>query len=225
MKKKKELQAEEERLLRQIGALCEALSERRQEAGRRLAAAVEAELRDLRMERARFEVQIGREEAEDGAPAGGRRYRFDATGIDQIEFLLSANPGEPMRPLAAVASGGENSRLMLALKSVLSGADETPTLIFDEIDAGIGGVVGTLVGRKLRGVAGSHQVLCVTHLPQLAAWGAMQLKVEKDVHDGRTATSVRRPRCATPRRCRWLSGPAGRSPARWRRWPARGGTP
>jgi len=186
-----ELEGQEDALLHEIGHKGEALSAAREEAGRRLSEAVEGELADLHMERARFAVQFERAEADDGAWVGKQRYRFDTTGIDQIEFVVTANPGEPLRPLAAVASGGETSRLMLALKNVLTAADEVPTLIFDEIDAGIGGVVGSLVGHKLRRLAEKHQVLCVTHLPQLAAAAEMQLKVEKVLRDGRTATTVR----------------------------------
>ena len=115
-----------------------------------------------------------------------------------VAFLVSANPGEPLRPLAKVASGGETSRLMLALKTVLGRADETPTLIFDEIDQGIGGRVGGTVGRKLWGLtvrngsAGQvrHQVLCITHLPQLAAYGDAHFHVSKHVADSRTITDV-----------------------------------
>jgi DNA repair protein RecN (Recombination protein N) len=186
-----ELEGEEAALLHEIGRKGEALSTARSEAGRRLSQAVERELGDLRMERAQFGVQFERAETEDGAWVGKKRYRFDATGLDQIEFVVSANQGEPLRPLAAVASGGETSRLMLALKNVLTAADEVPTLIFDEIDAGIGGAVGSLVGQKLRRLAENHQVLCVTHLPQLAACAATQLKVQKVLRDGRTATTVR----------------------------------
>jgi DNA repair protein RecN (Recombination protein N) len=184
------LAAQEDRLLRDIGRFSAELSAGRAAAGQRLAQAVEEELAQLRMERAQFQVGLEREEDPQGAWIEGRRYRFDASGVDRVEFLISANPGEPLRPLASVASGGETSRLMLALKGVLAGADQVPTLIFDEIDAGIGGVVGTTVGQKLARLAESHQVLCVTHLPQLAAWGAVQFKVEKRVEDGRTATGV-----------------------------------
>jgi DNA repair protein RecN (Recombination protein N) len=131
-----------------------------------------------------------------------RRVAFDRSGIDRVEFLVSANPGEPLKPMTKIASGGETSRLMLALKAVLSRADETPTLIFDEIDQGIGGRVGAMVGEKLWGLAVGagpadlrHQVLCVTHLPQLAGFGDAHLRVEKHVErtdkGERTVTRVR----------------------------------
>jgi DNA repair protein RecN (Recombination protein N) len=120
----------------------------------------------------------------------GERVAFDANGIDRVEFLIEPNPGEGLKPLAKIASGGETSRLMLALKNVLAKADHVPTLIFDEIDQGIGGRVGTIVGSKLWSLSREHQVLCVTHLPQLAAHGDMHLHVEKDADRGRTTTRV-----------------------------------
>jgi DNA repair protein RecN (Recombination protein N) len=123
---------------------------------------------------------------------GNSKIRFDATGIDRVEFLIAPNVGEGLKPMAKIASGGETSRLMLALKTVLSRADRTPSLIFDEIDQGIGGRVGATVGQKLWALTGAHQVLCITHLPQLASYGDAHYKVEKVAHDNRTVTSVRR---------------------------------
>jgi DNA repair protein RecN (Recombination protein N) len=193
-----ELEAEERRLLRAIGELGQRLSAARREAAARLAQAVERELDDLRMEHARFSVDLQWQDDPEGAYVGDRRVAFDATGLDRVEFLISANPGEPLRPLARVASGGETARLMLALKAVLSRADETPTLIFDEIDVGIGGRVGAVVGHKLWGLTApdargcrAHQVLCVTHLPQLAAYGDIHYHVSKAVEGERTLTHVR----------------------------------
>ncbi|MGQ9626904.1 MAG: DNA repair protein RecN [Anaerolineae bacterium] len=186
-----ELRAEEEELLRHIGELSAELSARRAEAGKRLAEAAEAELSELKMEHARFAVSIERKEAKDGVPADGRLYAFDERGIDRVEFLIAPNPGEPLKPLVKIASGGETSRLMLALKTVLSSADKIPTLIFDEIDQGIGGRAGGIVGRKLQKLAERHQVLCVTHLPQLASCGKAHFRVQKEVRDGRTVALVR----------------------------------
>jgi DNA repair protein RecN (Recombination protein N) len=184
-----------------------------------LATGIEEELRDLRMEGARFGVDFQWKEDPGGVPvqrsqvgesASQRvseltegRFAFDSTGIDRIEFLVSPNPGEPLKPLAKIASGGETSRLMLALKAVLSRADETETLVFDEIDQGIGGRVGATVGEKLWGLTVGaetgghlqHQVLCVTHLPQLAGFGDVHFHVEKHVEQTelgeRTVTRVR----------------------------------
>ncbi len=186
-----ELEAEEARLLARVGELAATLSAKRQEAAENLARAVEAELQELRMGNTRFHVDIRQEEDPRGVPVGGRRLAFDSTGVDRVEFLVSTNPGEPLRPLARVASGGETARLMLALKTVLAHADPVPTLIFDEIDVGIGGRVGGVVGRKLHQLAQSHQVLCVTHLPQLAAHGDHHLNVIKQEEGGRTVVRVR----------------------------------
>jgi DNA repair protein RecN (Recombination protein N) len=149
-------------------------------------------LTDLSMENARFTVSIEQREDAKGAFVDGRRMAFDSTGIDRVGFLISPNVGEPLKPLAQVASGGETSRLMLALKTVLSLADETPTLIFDEIDAGIGGRMGAVVGHKLRSLTPGHQVLCVTHLPQLAAYGDVHFRVIKRVVGQRAVTDTER---------------------------------
>jgi DNA repair protein RecN (Recombination protein N) len=185
-----ELEAQERHLLQAVGEAAERLSQARQEAGIRLAAAIEQELNDLRMAGTRFQVEIICQEDAQGCFVAGRRLAFDATGIDRVQFLVSANPGEPLRPLVKVASGGETARLMLALKDVLSQADATPTLIFDEIDQGIGGRVGAIVGRKLLHLAGDHQVLCVTHLAQIAVYGDYHLAVSKRVEDERTVTRM-----------------------------------
>ena len=120
------------------------------------------------------------------------KVRFDSTGIDRVEFMIAPNVGEGLKPMAKIASGGETARLMLALKAVLSRADNTPTLIFDEIDQGIGGRVGAVVGEKLWALTRSHQVLCITHLPQLASFGDSHYKVEKVASENRTVTSVHR---------------------------------
>ena len=186
------LEREQERLLHQVGELGEALSAARQESAQALSTAVEKHLAELYMEGARFAVSFEREPSEDGAYGIDGRYAFDRSGLDRAEFIISANPGEPLKPMARVASGGETARLMLALKSALAAVDATPTLIFDEIDQGIGGRVGDIVGRKLWGLAveGEHQVIIVTHLPQLAGYGDAHLHVSKQVADGRTTTHI-----------------------------------
>jgi DNA repair protein RecN (Recombination protein N) len=192
-----ELEADEDRLLRAVGKVGLELSDRRREAGEHLSAGIEAELEALSMARARFGVgQVWRDDPE-GAYVDARRVAFDLTGLDRVEFLIAPNVGEPLKPLVRIASGGETSRLMLALKTVLAQADRTPTLIFDEIDAGIGGRIGAVVGQKLwdltvsdGGKVRSHQVLCVTHLPQLASYGDLHFHVRKDVVVDRTVTSV-----------------------------------
>jgi DNA repair protein RecN (Recombination protein N) len=186
-----QLRAEEEDMLHHIGELCERVSAARQEAAARIATQIETELGDLRMAAARFEVQIARHENPQGAYVGDKRYQFDITGIDDIEFMMSANPGEPLQPLAKVASGGETARIMLALKRALTLADPTDTLIFDEIDQGIGGRLGSVVGEKLWNLSGKHQVMVVTHLAQLAGFADNHYRAEKQVENDRTATTVR----------------------------------
>lgn len=185
-----ELRAQEEKLLRYIGEMGLKLSQVRKTFGDRLAQSVMNELNDLRMQNTRFEVSITYEDDPNGCYVGDRRVAFSATGIDQVEFMMSANPGEPLRPLVKVASGGETARIMLGLKRVLSLADHTPTLIFDEIDQGIGGRVGSVVGEKLWMLALNHQVLCVTHLAQLAGYADRHFRVLKDTNAKRTTTRV-----------------------------------
>ncbi len=200
-----ELERQEDELLHAIGEAAAELSDLRRAAGERLARAAEVELADLRMERARFGVSVAHNPHPEGAYLpDGSRVAFDATGVDRVEFLISTNPGEPLKPMAKIASGGETARLMLALKGVLAHADATPTLVFDEIDQGIGGRVGGIVGRKLWNLTGQaapgpehvmHQVLCITHLPQLAAYGdthfAVNKRVETSNGEERTVTVVR----------------------------------
>jgi DNA repair protein RecN (Recombination protein N) len=187
-----QLDAECERYLQLIGASAVELSEKRQAAAERMANSVENELAELHMVGTRFRVAFRRERQPDGVYVGEERLAFDHTGIDRAEFMISTNPGEPLKPMARVASGGETARLMLALKATLAQIDVTPTLIFDEIDQGIGGRVGGIVGRKLWGLTDNqqHQVVVVTHLPQLAGYGDAHFHVTKQVDHGRTTTHV-----------------------------------
>lgn len=186
------LRQEEERLLREIGRQAIELSRVRQEAGLRLTEQIVRELDDLKMQNARFEVRIEQADDPDGCYVDDRRLAFSGTGIDQVEFYMAANIGEPLRPLAKVASGGETARIMLALKSVLSRADQVPTLIFDEVDQGIGGRLGSVLGQKLWRLSDHHQVLVVTHLAQLAGFGDQHYRVTKHVENNRTVTRAER---------------------------------
>ncbi|MFQ5839438.1 MAG: DNA repair protein RecN [Candidatus Methylomirabilales bacterium] len=179
---------------REIGELeadlwreAERLSAARTQAAGRLQQAVRAEIRALGMPKADFAVALGR--VSDGE--GPRRACLQATGMDEAEFLIAPNPGEGLKPLRKIASGGELSRTMLALKGILAAADETPTLIFDEVDAGIGGGMGEVVGKKLWRLARVRQVICITHLPQLAAFADRHLQVEKRTGRGRTEAVLR----------------------------------
>ena len=185
-----ELLDEERALLAQLATMGQALHAARQEAAERLRAHIEAELAELNMERAMFLIDMRWAEASDGAEIEGKRYAFDPTGLDRVEFLITANPGEDPKPLVKTASGGETSRLMLAMKTALSAADLIPTLIFDEIDAGIGGRTGSIVGHKLRILSEKHQVFCVTHLSLIACYGARHLRVVKSIVGERTTSSV-----------------------------------
>jgi DNA repair protein RecN (Recombination protein N) len=185
-----ELQRGETDLLTKLAKEAEALSVKRHTAAEELGAAIETELDDLKMEAARFGVEFRTKVDPEGLQIDKERLAFDSFGYETIEFLVAPNPGEGLKPLVKIASGGETARLMLAMKDVLARADQTPTLIFDEIDQGIGGRVGAVVGEKLWRLARNHQVLCVTHLPQLAAYGDQHFKVEKLVNKGRTQIQV-----------------------------------
>jgi DNA repair protein RecN (Recombination protein N) len=171
----------------------ETLSLERQRIGKRFKKEIEKEVRSLGMPETTFEVRfITQDEKQDQPPffIGGKR--LTERGMDQLEFYFSPNPGEPVKPLAKVASGGELSRLMLAIKSMVLTPADIPTLLFDEVDAGIGGAVAEIVGKRLKQVAASHQVLCVTHLPQIAALADSHHVVQKEIAEGRTFTQVRR---------------------------------
>jgi DNA repair protein RecN (Recombination protein N) len=178
------LAAELRELRKELIELSTALSAARKEVARRLTAAMQEELASLSFGEALFEVSF-LSDSEDGEP------RLTATGRDNLEFLFSANPGEPPKPLASVVSGGELSRLMLAMKCLLARRDRVDTVIFDEIDAGIGGEAAEAVARKIDELAGHHQVFCITHLPQIAACGDVHFMVEKKVENKRTRTTIR----------------------------------
>jgi DNA repair protein RecN (Recombination protein N) len=146
--------------------------------------AMRRELKSLSFADARFEVMLKR-------PAWALEG-VQSTGQDQVEFFFSANPGESVKPLAKVASGGELSRLMLAMKCLLAQRDQVDTVIFDEVDSGIGGKAAEAVASKICELAGHHQVFCITHLPQIAAHGDIHFLVEKSVIDGRTVSGISR---------------------------------
>ena len=164
--------------------LARGLSERRRAAAADLARSIERGLADLAMERTRFDVVFDE-------PAAGEAAWTDR-GLDRVELYFSANPGEDVRPLAHIASGGELSRVMLALRTVISTDAPGRTLVFDEVDAGVGGEAAERIGARLRGLAERYQVLCITHLPQIAAYGTSHHRVSKSVRDGRTQAAVDR---------------------------------
>ena len=188
-------QAEDEALLVQVGVAAERLSALRGAGAVRLGVEVGAVLEALGFAPGVFEVAVGRRVAGADEPAveiDGDAVAFDAGGIDQVVYRLAPNVGEPARPLARIASGGEMSRVALAIKQVLAEADETPTLVFDEVDTGIGGRSADPVGRSLWALARRHQVICVTHLPGIAAHADAHFQIVKRERDGRTVTAVHR---------------------------------
>jgi DNA repair protein RecN (Recombination protein N) len=165
-----------------LRTLAQQLSKKRTDAAKRMTTSVEAELAALKMDQAIFQVMVAIDESTEGLGPAGR---------DRVEFLLSSNPGEPPRPLSRVASGGELSRIMLALKTVLAEMDQVPVLVFDEIDTGVGGAVAAAMGTRLRQLGSFHQVFCITHLPQVASHAEHHLLVEKGLEGQRTSTLVR----------------------------------
>ncbi|NMB45917.1 MAG: DNA repair protein RecN [Firmicutes bacterium] len=190
-----ELEAELEKAVAEFSDLAGQLSAKRQATAKELEQKVLKELPDLNLANARFEVQLSQLASEAGVPypSWGSKTTVQAgpRGVDHAEFMFSANPGEDLKPLAKVASGGEASRLMLALKSVIAAVDGVPTLIFDEVDTGIGGRTARAVGDKLAALAGQRQVLCVTHLAQVAGMADHHLAISKEVEAGSTRVVVR----------------------------------
>src|SRR5439155_23163735 len=168
-----------EPLAAEMKKLGEKLSAARKAAAKKLAPAIEKELAELGMEKAKFSVSF------ESTPEPS------SSGLDHIEFIAQTNPGQGAQPLRKIASGGELSRIMLALKGILAQTDGTSVLVFDEIDANVGGRLGSVIGMKLRQLAAHHQVLCITHLPQIACFADRHLTVRKVVKGGETETSVR----------------------------------
>lgn len=154
------------------------VSEMRKNAAKNLESAISIELKDLNFANNEFEVSISRSES------------INRNGFDNVEFLISTNPGEPLMPLAKIASGGEISRIMLSFKHVTGAGDMVPTMIFDEIDTGISGKAALVVGKKLREISSHHQIICITHLPQIAVYGKHNYQIAKDVSNGRSITSI-----------------------------------
>ncbi|MCC8339696.1 DNA repair protein RecN [Streptomyces sp. R1] len=183
-----ELTAERDALRAELGGLAQALTDARTEAAERFAAAVTAELASLAMPHARVSFEIRQTEDPEGVEVGGRTVAYGPSGADEVELLLAPHPGAPPRPIAKGASGGELSRVMLAVEVVFAGTDPVPTYLFDEVDAGVGGKAAVEIGRRLARLAKSAQVVVVTHLPQVAAFADRQLLVEK-TNDGSVTRS------------------------------------
>ncbi|MBT2389507.1 DNA repair protein RecN [Streptomyces sp. ISL-1] len=183
-----ELTAERDALRGELSGLAQALTDARTEAAARFAEAVTAELASLAMPHARVSFDIRQTEDPEGVEVGGRPVAYGPSGVDEVELLLAPHPGAPPRPIAKGASGGELSRVMLAVEVVFAGTDPVPTYLFDEVDAGVGGKAAVEIGRRLAKLAKSAQVVVVTHLPQVAAFADRQLLVEK-TNDGSVTRS------------------------------------
>ncbi|MCP4681595.1 MAG: DNA repair protein RecN [Desulfobacterales bacterium] len=177
-----------------ITARAKKLSEKRKKSAKVLEKAVEKELHKLHMKETRFQIQF--DKAPDGQPTGQGETEdahikgIGADGLDRVEFMISPNVGEELKPLSRIASGGELSRILLALRTILARTSSVETIIFDEVDSGISGATAEVVGEKLFSLAGYHQILCITHLPQIASQGQTHFLVAKEVHEGRTQTMV-----------------------------------
>ena len=185
------LRAEVETARKELTERARTLSDRRKRVARKLESRMVEELAELGMEKTGFEVRIAWQESDDGPlRIDGCTYRADAHGMDRIEFLISPNAGEALKPLVNIASGGEISRIMLALKVILAESDRMPTLVFDELDIGIGGRIAESVGHRLKLVSRDHQVLCITHLHQVACWGCTHFTVHKQSTRGKSVTLV-----------------------------------
>lgn len=186
-----ELTAERDALRDDLGALAQALTDARTETAERFAAAVTAELASLAMPHARVSFDIRQTEDPEGVEVDGRTVAYGPAGVDEVELLLAPHPGAPPRPVAKGASGGELSRVMLAVEVVFAGTDPVPTYLFDEVDAGVGGKAAVEIGRRLARLAKTAQVVVVTHLPQVAAFADRQLLVEKTDDGSVTRSGVK----------------------------------
>ena len=186
------LKEQKENLLSKIEHDVKELSSLRKETAKQFEKEVMKELKDLAMENARFKVSFKTVEDPDGITVDGKRVKLLSDGIDIAEFLIAPNPGEDLKPLVSIASGGELSRVMLAIKRVLAKVDEIPVLAFDEVDAGIGGKTGEKVAEKLLDISRYRQVICITHLPQIASLPGEHFVVEKTIKDNKTFLNVRK---------------------------------
>jgi len=187
-----DLEVEENKLLTQLIQRGSELSMGRKQGAQTLASELEIQLNDLKMAGSKFKVDFEIKEDPEGVlTKEGQKIAYYSNGLEKVEFLIETNPGEGYKPLAKTASGGETARLMLAIKNVLAQADFISTLVFDEIDQGIGGRIGAVVGEKLYRLTEKHQVICITHLPQLAGFGQQHYQVSKDVEGGRSFIQVR----------------------------------
>lgn len=186
------LDGELQQLRNQLGEVGAVLSKQRQKGAYRLERAIVEQLADLNMDKTQFKIELTQTSStDDGVPAANRTVAAGPTGLDRVEFLVAPNPGEALKPLTKIASGGELSRMMLALKAILAELDQTPTMVFDEIDVGIGGRTAQAVAEKILFIGQARQVLCITHLPQIASMAKRHFYIEKGVAGERTQVTVR----------------------------------
>ncbi len=164
-----------------------ALSKKRKAAAKKVESAVVNQLADLSMPDTQFVISITQQNGDDLLDG----FQGNQTGMDNVEFLISPNIGEELKPLAKIVSGGELSRIMLAIKGIMAKGDKIPILVFDEIDAGIGGKTAETVGKKLKALSKNHQVICITHLPQIASFADRHMKIEKTVANKRTVVTIK----------------------------------
>jgi DNA repair protein RecN (Recombination protein N) len=179
-------------LKQEMGHIAFELTKARSQATKKLMTEVINELHDLKMAQVQFEVSIKQQQAQEGIPfPDGRTFAFNKEGVDIVEFMASTNLGEPVKPLVKIASTGEISRFMLALKGALSKVDSIPIFVFDEIDIGVGGRSGEIIGKKLCALTHNRQVICVTHLPQIAAFADVHYNIQKTVDSNRTVSNLK----------------------------------
>jgi DNA repair protein RecN (Recombination protein N) len=181
-----------EKLQDQLSQMALELSQKRAKTAKQLALKVVAELGSLKMSQTEFQAVIHPIAADEKTNSylTTQEFMITESGIDRVSFMIAPNPGEDLKPLASIASGGELSRVVLAIKAILAATDEVETIVFDEVDAGIGGGTAEVVGRKLSELARHHQVICITHLPQIAKFGEYHFSISKEVNHGRTLTNI-----------------------------------
>jgi len=188
--KLEELMRKRQELSQDLALEAMELSRRRQETAVELAGKIENQLRDLQMEKVKFSIEVRTIADEDGLEVFGQKVRVNDQGIDHVEFLISANPGEPLRPVAKIASGGELSRIMLGMKSILADVEPVETFIFDEVDTGVSGRAAQAIAEKLVAISKQKQILCITHLPQMACMADAHYLISKTSTDLETQTKV-----------------------------------
>ncbi len=190
-----EIETEKNKILKELSEKCNKLSEIRHQKSKELSQKIEEELKDLGILKGIFIIKVNEKEAEGeelSIKIENKKYKLTEKGINEVEFLISLNPGEEPKPLVKVASGGEISRIMLAIKNILSDVDKIPVMVFDEIDTGISGKIASVVGKKMHEISQKKQVICITHLPQIASYASVHYSVGKEIKGNKTETYIKR---------------------------------